>query len=414
MMHGQNPPDFRRHSERRHPGRRLDDLSAASLDADRLLHELQVHQVELEFQNDQLRQARAQVETALKRYAELYDHAPVGYFTLDPDGTIRQLNLAGARLLGGERANLLGKNFREFVAPKECTAFSAFLARIVSSHSQAGCELGLLEGGPGGARRCLQIEAAPDRLGQIFSIVAVDVSEKTKATEELVRSNLELQQYAYIAAHDLQTPLRSINAFAQLLQGEFQNRLGPQADAWIDQMVQHVQRMQNLIHDLLEYSRIDSRGRSFKPVDLVPIFDEVVTACAAAIRDSGATITRDDLPTVMGDRLQLAQVMQNLIDNAIKYRSNALPRIHVSARREADGWTLSVRDNGMGITEKHHQDVFEIFRRLHSQHAYPGTGIGLAICYRVVHHHGGRIWVESEPGKGSVFYFTLPDRPGGR
>jgi chemotaxis family two-component system sensor kinase Cph1 len=404
----------RRHGERRHYGRRLEDLAARNPDADRLLHDLKVHQVELEMQNEELRRARAATEAALDRYTELYDRAPVGYFTLGPGGSILQLNLAAARLLGGERNRIVGKAFRQFVVPEERAAFSAFLAGVMMNRDQAGCELDLRGADPAQPVRCIRIEAAvisgssPD-----INVVAVDVTAKNRSNEELLRSNLELKQYAYIAAHDLQTPLRSISGFAQLLQEGFGNRMGAEADGWIDQMVYNVHRMQTLIRDLLEYSSVDSRGRIFAPTDLGQVVDEVAAAAGAAIRESGATVSRGDLPTVAGDRLQLAQVFQNLIDNAIKYRSGNPPRIHVSARREEDGWTVAVEDNGIGIAGKHQEDVFEIFRRLHSQHAYPGTGIGLAVCQRVVERHGGRIWVESEPGKGSVFRFTLPDRPGG-
>lgn len=236
-------------------------------------------------------------------------------------------------------------------------------------------------------------------------------SELSGANEELVRSNLELQQFAYIATHDLQTPLRSISGFAQLLQKEFQGRISDQADLWIGQLVHHVERMHELIRDLLAYSGVDASGRPFQPTDFHQIFDDAVGSLQEVIRQSGAKVTRDELPTVMGDRIQLAQVMQNLIDNGIKYRSKEPPRIHVSARRQGNEWVLSVQDNGIGMAKKHQYRIFEIFRRLHSQQAYPGTGIGLAICRRVVQRHDGRIWVESEPGKGSIFYFTLPAGP---
>jgi PAS domain S-box-containing protein len=233
-------------------------------------------------------------------------------------------------------------------------------------------------------------------------------AELSSLNEELVRSNLELQQFAYIAAHDLQTPLRSINGFAQLLQKEFQGRINPDADVWIDQMVHHVERMHDLIHDLLIYSGVDSPGRPFEPTDFGRVFDEVTAALEPMIRQSGAAVTRGELPTVIGDRIQLAQVLQNLIENGIKYRGEEAPRIHVSAQLQGDEWIFSIQDNGIGIARKYHERIFEIFRRLHSLQAYPGTGIGLAICRRVVQRHGGRIWVESEPGRGANFLFSLP------
>ncbi|MGE5492210.1 MAG: PAS domain S-box protein [Actinomycetota bacterium] len=228
------------------------------------------------------------------------------------------------------------------------------------------------------------------------------------ANDELVRSNLELQQFTYVAAHDLQTPLRSISGFAQLLQKEFRGRLNDQADVWIGQLVHHVERMHELIQDLLIYSGVDSPSRPFGITDFRLIFDDAVASLQKAIAENGATITRGDLPVVMGDRIQLAQVLQNLIDNGIKYRGDKPPQIHVSARRLGNEWVFAVRDNGIGIARKHHQRIFDIFKRLHSQQAYPGTGIGLAVCRRVIQRHGGRIWVESEPNQGATFYFTLP------
>ncbi|MGE5493210.1 MAG: PAS domain S-box protein [Actinomycetota bacterium] len=232
-----------------------------------------------------------------------------------------------------------------------------------------------------------------------------------RANEALERSNLELQQFAFIAAHDLQTPLRSISGFAQLLRKDYEGRLDPQAEAWLDQLVRSVHRMRDVVHDILAYSRVESRGNAFRPTDFNELVDDVLATLDAPIRETGARVGRDSLPTVLGDRTQLAQVLQNLIDNALKYHGEVRPEIHVSAHRQDEGWEFRVRDNGIGIAEKHLENIFDIFRRLHSQQEYPGTGIGLAICRRVVHRHGGRIWVDSLPGKGSTFHFTLPDHP---
>lgn len=248
---------------------------------------------------------------------------------------------------------------------------------------------------------------------QLASRAVQDRAELGEAQEALESTNLEMQQFAYIAAHDMQTPLRSITGFAQLLQKEYRGRFDSQADAWLDQLVSSALRMHGLIQDLLTYSGVASLGRPFQATDMNRVFDDVVASAEPAIRENNATVTRDDLPTVMGDPVQLATLLQNLIENGIKYRGREPPRVHVSARREGKEWVFSVRDNGIGIAEKHHEQIFDIFRRLHTQQAYAGTGIGLAICRRVVQRHGGRIWVESEPGQGSTFYFTLPDSPRG-
>lgn len=239
--------------------------------------------------------------------------------------------------------------------------------------------------------------------------IAERTAELVRSNEALERSNLELQQFAYVAAHDLQTPLRSVMSFAQLVFDQYHGRLDGLADVWLDQLQRSAQRMSELIKDLLAYSRVDSLGSAFRPTDTRQLFAEVVAALDAVIRESGATVTSGELPEVMADRSQLAQVLQNLIANAVKYHGDKVPEVHVWAERQEGGWLFSVSDNGIGIAEKHHEHIFEIFHRLHTQQEYPGTGIGLAVCRRVVHRHGGRIWVESEPGKGSVFRFTLPD-----
>lgn len=257
-----------------------------------------------------------------------------------------------------------------------------------------------------------QEEALLGRNEQLESRIEARTAQLVRANEALERSNLELQQFAFIAAHDLQSPLRSISGFAQLLKKDYQGRLDPQAEVWLDQLVRSVIRMRDIIHDILAYSRVESRGSAFRPTDFNELVDDVLATLDAPIRESGATVTRDALPTILGDRTQLAQVLQNLIDNALKYQAGRAPEIHVSAHRGGEGWVFSVRDNGIGIAEKHLENIFDIFRRLHTQQEYPGTGIGLAICRRVVHRHGGRIWVESEPGQGSTFHFTLPDRHG--
>ena len=235
-------------------------------------------------------------------------------------------------------------------------------------------------------------------------------SELAAANQALEQSNIELQQFAYIASHDLQAPLRGIAGFAQFLQQDYQGKLDGFADEYIGQIVEGAQRMQRLISDLLAYSRVESRARAFTPTDLATVFDDAVTLLRAEIEYDGGEVTRDELPTVVGDPAQLSQLLQNLLGNAVKYHGIGSPRVHVSAARNGSAWTIAVRDNGIGMEAKHFERIFEIFRRLHTQEQYPGTGIGLAVCRRIVLRHGGRIWVESQVGKGSTFFFTVPDR----
>ncbi|MEO7425268.1 MAG: ATP-binding protein [Fibrobacteria bacterium] len=235
-------------------------------------------------------------------------------------------------------------------------------------------------------------------------------AELARANEAMERSNIELKQFAYIASHDLQAPLRSISGFVQLLKQDYGAKLDGQAEEWIRRTVESTQYMQTLIKDLLSYSQVDSRARPFSGIDCGHAFDEAVAMLDGSIRDSGATVTRDALPTVLGDRSQLVQLFMNLVSNGIKYHGVEPPRVHASARLTDEKWTITLRDNGIGIAPKHHERIFEIFQRLHTRRAYPGTGIGLAVCRRVVEHHGGSIGVDSSPGQGAAFHFTIPDR----
>jgi signal transduction histidine kinase len=232
-------------------------------------------------------------------------------------------------------------------------------------------------------------------------------AELQRTNRDLELSNLDLQRFAHVASHDLQTPLRSIGGFLQLLQSEYEGRLDPRADDWIRRTVQATKVLQASIRDLLEYSRIDSMAHPFERVSFEAIFADAVLLLDAAIQESAAEVTRDELPTLMGDRTQLVRLMQNLIANSLTYCVGP-PRVHVSAQSTASEWVFSVRDNGIGIEPKYHERIFDIFQRLHTQQEYSGTGIGLAVCRRIVHRHSGRIWLESRPDRGTTFFFTIP------
>jgi light-regulated signal transduction histidine kinase (bacteriophytochrome) len=232
----------------------------------------------------------------------------------------------------------------------------------------------------------------------------------TKHADELARSNADLQQFAYVASHDLQEPLRMITSYLQLLDRRYQGKLDKEADEFIGFAVDGAKRMQQFIGDLLDYSRVDARGKEFEPVPWESVFDEAVANLEVAIKESGAVITREALPTLVGDRVQLVQLLQNLIGNAIKFRAEDTPRIHVSAERLDGEWRFSVADNGIGIAAEDHARAFQMFERISADKSKPGTGVGLAICNKIVERHGGHIWVESQLGVGSTFYFTMPDR----
>ncbi len=228
---------------------------------------------------------------------------------------------------------------------------------------------------------------------------------------QLERSNAELQQFAYIASHDLQEPLRMVKSYVQLLERRYKDKLDADAGAFIDFAVDGVTRMQQLINDLLAYSRVDTKGKPFAPTDTKALYQEALDNLQAAIQESGAEITVEEgLPTVAGDAGQLRQIFQNLLSNALKFcQPGVPPRIRVSTARQGDAWCVRVKDNGIGIDPQHVGRLFVLFQRLHTRDEYPGTGIGLAICKRIIERHGGKIWIESTPGQGATFVFTLPD-----
>jgi len=241
------------------------------------------------------------------------------------------------------------------------------------------------------------------------------VRERTAQLEEanaaLARSNAELEQFAYVASHDLQEPLRMVGSFAQLLAKRYRGQLDADADDFIGYVVEGAVRMQQLVNDLLTYSRVGRTDKERMPVDCSAVFASACANLATAIEEAGAAVTADRLPTVRGEQSQLLQLFQNLIGNALKFRKDDRPpRVHVGARRQGEEWLLWVQDNGIGIEAQYAERIFLVFQRLHHRREYPGTGIGLAICKKVVEHHGGRIWVEAEPGRGSTFFFTLPAR----
>ncbi len=281
---------------------------------------------------------------------------------------------------------------------------------------------------PTGGTRWISVSGEPifDQAGVFrgYRGVGSDITERKRAeaelrrahdevaqkADELQRSNAELEQFAYVASHDLQEPLRMVSSYTQLLTKRYGERFDGDAKEFMHYIVDGAARMKQLIEDLLAYSRVGTKGKEFRPVSVEAPLRKAITNLRAAVEESSAAVTWDPLPTVDADEVQLAQLFQNLIGNALKFRGPGVPRIHVAAADQDGDWHLTVADNGIGIEPQYFERIFMLFQRLHTMGDYPGTGIGLAICKKVVERHGGRIWVSSTPGEGSQFHFTLPKR----
>jgi PAS domain S-box-containing protein len=362
-----------------------------------------------------------QFPQAIPELVAIIDAAPVAMIMIDQTGAINFVNAEAQRLFGYSSEEFLGLTI-EALLPERFRGHHPGLRKafFVSHQSRPmGAGRDLFGRRKDGTEFPVEIALKPVKTRKCICVlsVVVDITERKRleavlqqSNEAIARSNQKLQQFAFIASHDLQTPLRTISGFVQLLQINYEDKLDARAKDWIRRTVAGVKTMHALIADILAYSQLDSTGKALRPTDFREVFDDTVSLLDASIRDSGAKVTCSELPTLDGDRPKLLQLMQNLIGNGIKYHGGGdqPPRIHVAAVEKDSEWLFSVRDNGIGIDSKHHEKIFDIFKRLHTEQAYPGTGIGLAICRRVVENHGGRIWVESELGKGSVFYFTIP------
>ncbi len=332
---------------------------------------------------------------------------------LEADWTIRYESPSIEPVLGYRREGLIGKHYSEFFHPDDLPDVMKTFNRLIQDPGfilflQARCRH------KDGSWRILEIMATnlidnPAVKGIVVN--SRDITERKKAEEELKRSNEDLQQFAYAASHDLQEPLRGVAGFTKLLEKRYRGKLDEKADEFIGFIIDDAKRMQMLIKDLLDYSRISAKI-AFRPANCSVALEQAISNLRSAIEESGAEVTYDSLPVVMGDEAQLSRLFQNLIGNAIKFRSREPLKVHVSAKREGEEWMFSIRDTGIGIDPKQTERIFVIFQRLHARQEYPGTGIGLAICKKIVERHGGRIWVESEPGKGTTFYFTIPYRQG--
>ena len=359
------------------------------------------------------RAAEEELRVAEERYRLLVDGVKdYGIFMLDPDGRVATWNEGARRQKGYAATEVLGQDSSIFYPRGERAAHKNLQLLETALREGSVQDEGWRER-KDGTRIWAEvvITALRDQHGKLlgFSNCSRDLTERKKAEEDLRRSNAELQQFAYVASHDLQEPLRMVASFTQLLAQRYSGRLDKDADEFIGYAVDGAKRMQHLIEDLLAYSRVGTRAKEPKVCSAEGLVKNAVHQLTIAVRENDAAIHTSSLPQIRCDDLQLTSVFQNLIGNAIKFHIPGVsPVIDISAVRSGAEWIFSVKDNGIGIESRHFERVFQVFQRLQTRQSHSGNGIGLAICKKIVERHGGRIWLESRPGSGSTFFFTLP------
>ncbi len=333
-----------------------------------------------------------------------------------PDMPTVYCNAAFEKITGYTTKEVLGQNCRFLQGTDHHQAGLEAIREAIRQGTEAKAELRNYRKDGSLFWNELYIAPVKDQRGRLTHFIGIqtDITQRkhqeielAHKTRELAHSNAELQQFAYVASHDLQEPLRMVASYTRLLGERYRGKLDKDADEFIGYAVDGATRMQRLIRDLLEYSRVGSENKSFEKTDCKLVFQQTMHNLSTSIQEHHAEVTHDPLPTVHANPTHLTQVFQNLIGNALKFKGDSPSKIHVEARPLPDGWEFSVRDNGVGIPADQLDRIFSIFQRLHGQSEYPGTGIGLAICKRIVEKYGGKIWAVSEPGKGSIFYFTL-------
>jgi len=354
-----------------------------------------------------------------KQFRQLLEAAPDAIVIVGPQGDILLVNRMSEVLFGYSRDDLIGQAVEILLPARFREGHHKHRdSYIDNAHTRPmGTGLELYACRKDGTEFPVEISLSPLQTpsGMLVTSVVRDITERKqvqKALEhhaaELERSNKELEQFAYVASHDLQEPLRMITSYSQLLERRYKDKLDGDALEFIDYVVDGAKRMQELINDLLAYSRVGTRGHEFEAIDMEAVYNRVLSNLQVAIEEQRAEVSHDPLPKVMADGLQLVQLLQNLIGNAIKFHGDAPPKVHVSAEVQNQEALFCVSDQGIGFEPEYAERIFQVFQRLHGKRSYPGTGIGLAICKKIVERHGGRIWVESQLDKGAKFYFTLP------
>jgi len=424
--------------------------------------ELEMHQIELELQGEELLRTRQELEEMLAQYTELYDLAPVGYFSLDFSGEIKAVNLAGAALLGLERTMVIGRVFQGLVVHRDRSAFEAFLAATRTARHKQELELGLVQFREEVPRLVVKLEAQPGSTGSTCLVAVIDITAKKQAEEELERyreqlewlvgerthsleteiaerkraeleimelnATLErrvaertgelqatvrdLQTFSYSVSHDLRAPLRSINSFASILLEEYGERLDAEGQRLLGTIVKRTVSMGTLIDDLLSFTRNSRQQVALETIDMTALARELVEKISGnGAHRAAAEFRVPELPEARADRAMISQVLENLLTNALKFSSRSEhPLVELGGEVQERELVYYVRDNGVGFDMKYADAIFGVFQRLQHAESFEGTGVGLAIVEQVITKHGGRVWAEARPGAGATFYFSLPRR----
>jgi PAS domain S-box-containing protein len=347
----------------------------------------------------------------------IFDFVQTGLIMIDPEThQIVDVNPAAVNMIGTDRNKIIGSICHKFICPADQGKCPITDLHQTVDHSErvllttGGKRLPIIK-----SVTSIKSHGRTYLLESFFDITELKKAEEElqKKSAELTRSNLELRHFAYIASHDLQEPLRAISGFTELLAKRYHGKLDERADKYIGFIMEGTSRMQQMIQDLLTYSRVESQGHEFERTDSNASLDQALANLQVLIEENNAIITNDPLPGITADRDQITSLFQNLIANAVKFhKPGVIPKIHVSARQNENNWEFFVADNGIGIDPKYEDRLFRIFSRLHTKSEYPGTGIGLAMCKRIVDRHGGAIWLKSAPDAGTTFYFTIPVKTG--
>jgi PAS domain S-box-containing protein len=358
-------------------------------------------------------EAEYKLKHSRERYRNLLESISDRIYVLDHDLRLVVINEAVAKFVNKSRQDIIGKRITDvFPDIKSYPVYDAVI-KVLNTSEPIVIEENLTC--RDGKNNWYNINIYPVPEGALcitsdITIQKINENSLRIMNEKLKKSNQELEQFAYIASHDLQEPIRMISNFSEILKQDYYEKLEEEGREYIDTIIDGSERMSEIVADLLEYSRIEKKNQPFDFIDLNDVLNKAIKNLAGFIKNNKAQIIHDKLPTIYADKVQMILVFQNLLSNAIKFVKDKTPVIHVSSNSVKNKWVIFVRDNGIGISKAYHNKIFEMFKRLHTKDEFPGTGIGLTSCKKVIDRHNGDIWLESELGKGSTFYFSIPHK----